>query len=291
MSRETDVVLRDGFVTSFVSTHQWPGKHPNVLVIPNEHYESVFDLPDEIAPHLQRASRRVSMALVEAFGCDGISIRQNNRPAGGQDVFHYHLHVTPRFRGDGGAVTSAGKTFTDSEMRAAYAAKLRRQVDTDGPRIEFQRTLPKKRLAAGLLIHDAQGRVLIVKPTYKDTWEIPGGAVEVDESPRDGSRRESREELGIDIRPQRLLCVDYNSTTDGYLESLMFIFDGGTLTPEQEDAIAVDGREVSEWQFVDTNAAEKLLNRRLGRRIREIQWAHAAGLYLENQQQPVDIPE
>lgn len=124
-SRQSDVVLREARVTAFVSSHQWPNKHPNVMVIPNDHYESIFELPDDVALDVHRASRTIATALIEAFGCDGISLRQNNRPAGGQEVAHYHLHVTPSYRGDGGAPSSTGKTPMDAAERARDAMGLR----------------------------------------------------------------------------------------------------------------------------------------------------------------------
>lgn len=65
---------------------------------------------------------------------------------------------------------------------------------------------------------------MIVKPTYKPAWEIPGGAVEDDESPAGACARELREELGISVAVGELVCVDYNSSTPDYVESLMFLF-------------------------------------------------------------------
>jgi 8-oxo-dGTP diphosphatase len=65
-------------------------------------------------------------------------------------------------------------------------------------------------MAAGLLLFDAAGRVLLVKPTYKDHWDVPGGVVESNESPRDAARRELGEELGLDREPGELLCVDWS---------------------------------------------------------------------------------
>jgi len=61
----------------------------------------------------------------ERVGREGISLRQNNRPTGGQEVAHYHLHVTPRYRGDGGAPNSTGKTAMDAAERTRYAVELR----------------------------------------------------------------------------------------------------------------------------------------------------------------------
>src|SRR5581483_8587882 len=70
--------------------------------------------------------------------------------------------------------------------------------------------------AAGLLYVDQEGRVLLVRPTYKPYWEIPGGEVEPGESPRDAARREVREELGCDVLPVGdLLVVDFLPPRDG----------------------------------------------------------------------------
>jgi len=60
---------------------------------------------------------------------------------------------------------------------------------------------------------DGDGNVLLVNPTYKPGWELPGGVVEADESPADACRREVREELGLDVEVGELMCVDYNRAT------------------------------------------------------------------------------
>lgn len=78
---------------------------------------------------------------------------------------------------------------------------------------DAHRLLPTKRMGAGAVIRDVDGRVLIVKPTFKPAWELPGGAVEDDESPRGACVRELHEELGITVAVGELLCVDYNSST------------------------------------------------------------------------------
>ncbi len=95
---------------------------------------------------------------------------------------------------------------------------------------EFHASLPRKRMGAGVVFINARQQVLLVNPTYKPTWELPGGAVEHDESPRDAARREVGEELGLNIDVGPMICIDYNETTDGYLESLMFLFSAPPLT-------------------------------------------------------------
>src|SRR5947207_14256607 len=77
-----------------------PSNPGGVLVIPNAHYENVYDLPPELGTPIQRAVRSASIAMKTAFGCDGVSTRQHNEPAGNQDVWHFHVHVFPRWEGD-----------------------------------------------------------------------------------------------------------------------------------------------------------------------------------------------
>jgi 8-oxo-dGTP diphosphatase len=121
------------------------------------------------------------------------------------------------------------------------------------------------RVAAGVLIRDAAGRILLVKPSYKDGWDIPGGYVEPSESPAAACQRELREELGFDRAPGRLLLVDWAPhPVEG--DKLLFVFDGGTLVDASE--VLPDGDEVAEARFVAVPDVEPLMPERLVRRIR-----------------------
>ncbi len=91
-------------------------------------------------------------------------------------------------------------------------------------------SLPTKRTAAGVLLRDLSSRVLLVEPTYRDTWEIPGGMIEPGESPREAARRECLEELGREIPIGDLLCVHY---TEG--DGVMFVFDAGQIDLNPDD--------------------------------------------------------
>ena len=120
------------------------------------------------------------------------------------------------------------------------------------------------RVAAGALIRDPQGRILLVKPSYKDGWDIPGGYVEPGESPAAACRRELQEELGLDRTPGRLLLVDWAPhPAEG--DKLLFVFDGGTLTDASD--VRPDGAEVAEAQFVAVSDVDSLMPPRLVRRI------------------------
>ena len=90
----------------------------------------------------------------------------------------------------------------------------------------FSETLPKKRTAAGALFTNKEGKVLLVVPTYKSEWEIPGGTVEENESPKQACEREVLEELGISVKIGRLLRLDYRAETDHATELLIFLFEG-----------------------------------------------------------------
>lgn len=84
-------------------------------------------------------------------------------------------------------------------------------------------------MVTGVLFRDKAGRVLLIEPSYKLNWEIPGGAVEADESPWDTAVRELGEELGWDQPLGRLLVVDYVRPQDSRPEGVVFVFDGGVL--------------------------------------------------------------
>jgi 8-oxo-dGTP pyrophosphatase MutT (NUDIX family) len=89
--------------------------------------------------------------------------------------------------------------------------------------------LARKRMAAGVLFRDNAGRVLLVEPSYKPNWEIPGGAVEADESPWATATRELAEEMGWGRSLGRLLVVDYVRPQGSRPEGVIFVFDGGVL--------------------------------------------------------------
>src|SRR3989338_5585071 len=86
------------------------------------------------------------------------------------------------------------------------------------PYADYFKSLPTKPIASGALIFDTQGRLLILKTTYRAGWIIPGGIVEVGESPIKACLRECREELCLDIKLGRLICLDYKIVTDKNLK-------------------------------------------------------------------------
>ncbi|WP_233412294.1 NUDIX domain-containing protein [Nucisporomicrobium flavum] len=145
-------------------------------------------------------------------------------------------------------------------------------------------TLPRKRMGAGVVLSDASGRVLLVEPTYKPYWEIPGGAVEADESPYAAAAREVEEELGLTLRPGRLLVTDWVPPRPDRTEGLMLLFDGGTLTPDQAGRIRLPAEELRSWAWCTEAEADDRLSGLLARRMRAAVRARAEHTtsYLEN---------
>ena len=119
-----EIVHRDDDVAVAVNPRWWPNNPGACLVVPVAHHENLYDLPDELGTPLQRAARCTAIAMKAAFGCDGVSTRQHNEPAGNQDVWHYHLHVFPRWEGDE-LYSSARPDWAPADAMAERARQLR----------------------------------------------------------------------------------------------------------------------------------------------------------------------
>jgi len=121
-----DMVLQNDHVVAWISAHFWPRNPGHVVVMPRQHFENIYDLPDELGTPIHAAAKRIALALKATYGCDGVSTRQHNEPAGNQDVWHYHLHVIPRYAGDNLYLTPRTELReTTPEERRPYAEKLR----------------------------------------------------------------------------------------------------------------------------------------------------------------------
>jgi 8-oxo-dGTP diphosphatase len=152
------------------------------------------------------------------------------------------------------------------------------------PPDDYTATLPRKRMGAGVLFWDPAGRMLLVEPVYKDHWEIPGGVVEAAESPYDAATREVAEELGLATPPGRLLVVDWVPPRPGRTDGLMMVYDGGNLSPQQTEQIALPPEELRGWAWCTEEEAGTRLSALLARRATAAVKARDTGvtLYLEN---------
>ncbi|HRY62306.1 MAG TPA: NUDIX hydrolase [Candidatus Paceibacterota bacterium] len=124
-------------------------------------------------------------------------------------------------------------------------------------------------LAAGGLFFNNKNEILLLKPTYRDGYLIPGGMVEEQESPLTALKREINEEIGLQIEKGDILCIDYNPKNDSYNfddSSIQIVFDCGTLNKEQINKITLS-EEHSEFKFRSIEEAVKMCNPKLAKRL------------------------
>jgi len=91
------VVFEEAEVMAFMDIR--PVDEGHTLVIPKQHYVDIYDAPEEVVANIHKTTKRVAIAVKKATGADGISIVQQNGKAAGQDIFHIHVHIIPRFEG------------------------------------------------------------------------------------------------------------------------------------------------------------------------------------------------
>jgi len=129
--------------------------------------------------------------------------------------------------------------------------------------------LPAIPVSAGALIFDRAGRLLILKPTYKTGWTIPGGVMEADgETPWEACRREVREECGVDLARGRLAVMDFRRSRPGRPGGVRFLFDCGRVGDEVLAGIVVQPEEISEYRLAALPDALGLLRGPIRRRVR-----------------------
>ena len=117
-----DIVYEDDLVLAFLDIS--PIRKGHTLVIPKKEFENIFDGDPEILGHMMVVAQKVAKAVLKTTGATGINIKMNNGHTAGQDVFHAHLHVIPRFKhGETFIVPDHGK-YSDGES-VALAEKIK----------------------------------------------------------------------------------------------------------------------------------------------------------------------
>jgi 8-oxo-dGTP pyrophosphatase MutT (NUDIX family) len=146
-----------------------------------------------------------------------------------------------------GAVPTAG----DRADRVLFA-----RVRTDAPvsggrgfRAVLNSFLPRKRAIAQMLVRDTEGRVLLCNLTYKQDWDLPGGVVEVNESPRLAAEREVEEELALTVPAGPLVLTDWLPPWSGWDDAVCLVYDGGRHEPSLQDRIVAQRREIRSARF------------------------------------------
>ncbi|MFF1832824.1 NUDIX domain-containing protein [Streptomyces sp. NPDC058231] len=129
--------------------------------------------------------------------------------------------------------------------------------------------LPRVLAAAATVFLDEEGRVLLVEPNYRDGWALPGGTIESDEgeTPRQAARRETAEEIGLDLEPGRLLAIDW-ARSPQRPPIAAYLYDGGILDAARLREIRLQEEELLSWKLVERGSLDRYLPAALGLRVR-----------------------
>ena len=148
--------------------------------------------------------------------------------------------------------------------------------EPEGFRALLNSFLPRKRAISQLLVRDRDGRVLLCRLTYKQDWDLPGGVVEVGESPQLAVAREVEEELALQLPAGRLLLTDWLPPWSGWDDALCLVFDGGVHDPAVLDHAVLQAREIRSVQFCTLDEVRERCADFTARRI-EAALANVAG--------------
>lgn len=138
----------------------------------------------------------------------------------------------------------------------ALLARLRDDpapTEQGGFRALLNSFLPRKRVIAQALVRDETGRVLLCHPTYKEDWDLPGGVVELRESPREAAGREVLEELALALPVRKLVLTDWLPPWGGWDDALCLVFDAGVHPASILDSAVLQARELRAAAFCSTD--------------------------------------
>lgn len=124
MMRQADIFYKDDLVIAAVNSKFIETNPGHVIIFPINHFENIYDMPDEILSRVSKLTKQVSIAMKRIRNCEGITIHQNNEPASNQHAFHYHQHIFPRWKGDK-LYSGSPVRVSDPSERIPYAQDLR----------------------------------------------------------------------------------------------------------------------------------------------------------------------
>jgi 8-oxo-dGTP pyrophosphatase MutT (NUDIX family) len=196
------------------------------------------------------ATRAVRLLVEYAFGDLGLGRVQARVPE--KDPPALRVARRAGLRNEGVVRVAQGIGARDY----ALLARLRDDpapTEHGGFRALLNSFLPRKRVIAQALVRDESGRVLLCHPTYKDDWDLPGGVVEVRESPREAAVREVLEELGLPLPVGELVLTDWLPPWGGWDDALCLVFDGGVHSASILDGAVLQAREIRAAAFCSTD--------------------------------------
>ena len=125
LMHQTDIFYKDELVTGFINAFSLGGVAGNALVVPNKHFEHIYELPTEYGHRVFEVLQKTAIAMKQAYTCDGITTMQCNEPAGWQHAFHYHHHVMQRYDNDNFMEKMSDKAVLSKDEKAIFATKLK----------------------------------------------------------------------------------------------------------------------------------------------------------------------
>ena len=131
MIKQSDIFFQDDHILGIINSKYVVNNPGHIIIVSRQHFENIYDLPNEIGARILNMSRIFAIGLKEIRKCDGITIRQNNEPASNQHAFHYHLHIFPRFENDNFEELSQNTSVLEYKKRQEYASDLRRWISSN----------------------------------------------------------------------------------------------------------------------------------------------------------------
>ncbi len=149
---------------------------------------------------------------------------------------------------------------------------------------EYAKILPKKQVGTAVLFFNSKGELLVLHPTYREGWLVPGGATDINESPLSCAIRETREEIGLTTANLQLVGIYYAPQKGFFTDSLKFIYSGGILNDNEIAQIKLQVDEVDKYKFVSSQEAVTLLSHSLKKSLLPCLEAieNKSVVYLEN---------
>ncbi len=126
INKQEYIVYQDSKTVAYVAPKWWDKNPGHVLVVPKEHIENIYNIPDELLADVYKTVKKVAIAIKETYKSDGTSTRQHNEPAGNQDVWHFHVHVFPRYENDELYKNHDNKRWVNHEERLEFVNKLKK---------------------------------------------------------------------------------------------------------------------------------------------------------------------
>src|SRR5579884_692372 len=120
INTQEDIIYQDKNTLAYVAPKWWINNPGNILVVSKEHIENIYDIPDQLLADVYKTVKKIATAIRKSYPSEGTSTRQHNEPAGNQDVWHFHVHVFPRYKNDNRYQNHNKTEWVSQEKRMEY---------------------------------------------------------------------------------------------------------------------------------------------------------------------------